>query len=166
MTLQCLYFALQKCSANVVTDFLPLIELRIGVWKTYMERLCNHGNRNNQTPTQHTETTTLPKRVPQSADNKLNSVVSPSLKSKQPQVSSTAILLTEFINSKKLMPEELSLKSDESRNQIDCSLQHNVVSPQCAHIALLLSSSSVKPSQTIFLLLAPTILLTSFYLMK
>ena len=149
-----------------MTDFLPLIELRIGVWKTYMERLCNHGNRNNQTPIEHTETTTLPEKVSQSGDRKSNLLVSPSLKNKDPQVSSTVKLLTELTSSKNLMSKQLSLKSDEtSRNQIDCSLEHNAVSPHCAHLALLPSSSSVKPSQTIPLMTS-AILLTTLYLMK
>ncbi len=50
MALHCLYFALQRCSSAVVTDFLPLIEIRVGVWRDYMQRLCHHSdhNSNNQ----------------------------------------------------------------------------------------------------------------------
>ena len=131
-----------------------------------MERLCNHGNRNNQTPIEHTETTTLPEKVQQSGDRKSNLLVSPSLKNKDPQVSPTVKLLTELTSSKNLMSKQLSLRSDEtSRNQIDCSLEHNAVGPHCAHLALLPSSSSVKPSQTIPLMTS-AILLTTLYLMK
>ena len=176
LTLHCLYFALQKCSTDVVTDFLPLIEVRIGVWKPYMERLCDRGNdnnSNNQMPQQHRsesemhlETTTNAERLassnigtkspkPSAAQNKLDfpQDASPKIKTDLKDASSEAKLSTEH-KTFKLPPtksfkliEESSLENNQNI-QIDCSLEDNLLSPQCAHVAHLLSSSSTKPLQT------------------